>query len=495
MTLIYLKSNDTGHDAVNLKMLKLCSPHIDKYILHLINFCIQNSSFPDMWKIAIGCPIPKCPKPQKYSDIRMISILLTLSKIFEKILLRQISGYVDEHHLIPGTQNGFRPGFNTGFALAATLDDIIFSLDKNMISILVLLTFDTISHDLSYAKLKYYGFAPTAVQMMVSYLSDRYLKVRFDCEESSPALISSGVPQGSILGPLLFILYTADILTQVNSCKIQAFADDTQLYKSFHRSQFDLNIQVINEELNRIFNLSAQHNLTLNPAKCKILLFCKNKDYNFLKTLVKINIGNIEVPIVESAKNLGLVFDRTLRFKEHVNNLIKKAFSSLKLLYAARDILCQKLKKQLCESLVLSHFNYCDYVYGPCLDISDKLRVQRIQNACCRYVCGVRKFEHITPHLRGLQWLNMYERRKLHLCIIAHKILSTPANQLPVSCNFIRRFEVHNVNIRRKSALTIPINSTTMFERSFSYNAILLYNDVPRDLRSLDQKKFKIKYI
>jgi hypothetical protein len=158
-TLIYLKSNDTGHDAVNLKMLKLCSPHIDKYILHLLNFCIQNSSFPDMWKIAIGCPIPKCPKPQKYSDIRMISILLTLSKIFEKILLRQISGYVDEHHLIPGTQNGFRPGFNTGFALAATLDDIIFSLDKNMISILVLSTFDTISHDLSYAKLKYYGFA------------------------------------------------------------------------------------------------------------------------------------------------------------------------------------------------------------------------------------------------------------------------------------------------------------------------------------------------
>jgi hypothetical protein len=160
------------------------------------------------------------------------------------------------------------------------------------------------------------------------------------------------------------------------------------------------------------------------------------------------------------------VFDRTLRFKEHLNNLIKKAFSSLKLLYAARDILCQKLKEQLCESLVLSHFNYC----------------------------GVRKFEHITPHLRGLQWLNMYERRKLHLCIIVHKILSTPANQLPVSCNFIRRFEVHNVNIRRKSALTIPIHSTTMFKRSFSYNAILLYNDVPRDLRSLDQKKFKKKY-
>jgi hypothetical protein len=156
--------------------------------------------------------------------------------------------------------------------------------------------------------------------------------------------------------------------------------------------------------------------------------------------------------------------------------------------------LCQKLKKQLCESLVLSHFNYCDYVYGPCLDISDKLRVQRIQNACCRYICGVRKFEHITPHLRGLQWLNMYERRKLHLCIIAHKILSTPANQLPVSYNFIRRFEVHSVNIRRKSALTIPIHSTTMFERSFSYNAILLYNDVPRDLRSLNQKKFKRKY-
>jgi hypothetical protein len=146
--------------------------------------------------------------------------------------------------------------------------------------------------------------------------------------------------------------------------------------------------------------------------------------------------------------------------------------------------------------IILSHFNYCNYVYGPCLDISDKLRVQRIQNACCSS-CGIRKFEHITPHLRGLQWLNMYERRKLHLCIIAHKILSTPANQLPVSCNFIRRFEVHNVNIRRKSALTIPIHSTTMFELhviAFSYNAILFYNDVPRDLRSLDQKKFKIKY-
>lgn len=232
--LFNIKTNAYGTDGISAHMLKLCMPTIETVILHIINCCIEKSYFPAAWKTAIGLPLPKIKNPNKISDLRIISILPAISKILERILHSQMFEYFNSNGLIPNNQCGFRKNYSTATALTTVLDDIICSSDQGLSSVLVLLdfskAFDTLNHELLCAKLKYYGFNENSASLIKSFLSDRFQKVLCNNNESKTIRILSGVPQGSVLSPLLFIMYTAQILTSLAHSKIQAYADDTQLF-------------------------------------------------------------------------------------------------------------------------------------------------------------------------------------------------------------------------------------------------------------------------
>ena len=157
-----------------------------------------------------------------------------MTKILEKILFNQIYEFVNENNILPSCQTGFRKHYNTSISLAQVID-IISAYDKKYVTVLVLLdfskAFDTITHDLICAKLKFYGFCETSILLMKSYLLNRKQKIKCNNNFSPYCNINSGVPQGSILGPLLFILYTADILMSINSCKVQAYAVILQFFE------------------------------------------------------------------------------------------------------------------------------------------------------------------------------------------------------------------------------------------------------------------------
>jgi len=491
-----IASGATGHDGVNIVMLKYCLPFLLPYLTFIFNFCLIHSVFPAAWKHAIVLPLPKCKDPMEYKDLRPISILSTVAKIFEKIIASQMKEYLEKNKILPEVQSGFRSGHSCATALATITDDILTALDKRRLTVLVLLdfskAFDTINHKLLLSVLTYAGFSKGAVAFFDNYLRSRSQAVRV-CETISDSLvIDSGVPQGSVLGPILFTIYTLNFGSYVKNCNFHLYADDTQLYYSFELERIDDAVTIVNSDLNSVLKFSNDHGLRINPSKTQAIMFGYAAARVSALNTFRVNLNNTHIKFSDTAKSLGVVLDYKLRFKENTNLLIQRAFSNLKFLYSCRNILNGKLKKQLCDSLVLSHFNFCDNVYGPCLDAVDSARVQRIQKACVRFICGLRSRTSVSSKIEEMGWLSMENRRFLHCASMFHRVLAVSRPSY-LHRKITYRTDVHNLNTRFRGRLSPPLHRTELFKRSFSYQVVNVMNQIPLEVIQFSSKKFSLR--
>lgn len=490
-----IKTQAIGIDGLQINMLLMCCPYILIFITNIVNSCIKESFFPGLWKVTKVFPLPKKNNISSFSELRPISILSVLSKVLEKVIKYQIESHINNYNILPISQSGFRRGYSCTSALLEVTDDIFRDIDKGYTNVLILLdytkAFDTINHQLLFSILHYVGFSVKATEFIKNYLSDRSQFVETSAGRSDIKNIACGVPQGSILGPILFCIYSTNISSALTNGRVYIYADDTQIRFSLSDFNVALTNELINSELIKIVNFSNRHQLTINPAKTQILVFGKNKKE--LAEHLSVSIDGVLVACVDVAKNLGLHLDTDLKFKSHVNNCIKRAYANLKMLYPHRHVLDQNIKILLCDTMVLSHFNYCDVVYGPCIDYVDINRIQRVQNSCLRYIYGIKKYERISHKLIETNWLNMETRRNLHMVTLYHKIISLKSP--PYLYNKITfRSDVHNVHTRFRGHISPPLHRTSKFQGSFSYMIFKLYNLVPPKLKHLSTNMFKQKY-
>ena len=207
-------------------------------------------------------------------------------------------------------------------------------------------------------------------------------------------------------------------------------------------------------------------------------------------TSIKILINKDLVNPTSTIKNLGMIMDNKLQFNKHINSLIKRSYLMLKQLYGSSYILDANTKLRICQSLILSIFNYGDIIYGPCITSNDKRRIQVAQNSCVRFVTGIKKGQHISAARRDIGWLDMESNRLLHSLCLYHKII---INGTP---SYLRnrvkyRLEMHNVNIRHSKTLSIPKHNKQLFKRSFSYQIAFCYNKVSNVQKSKLLKQFR----
>lgn len=489
-----INSKSVGVDDIGIELINLSCPFLVPYITHVVNFCLEHNVFPKCWKTARILPLPKTKNPTELKDLRPISILPTFSKILERAMDFQLRDFLNSHSLLPVTQSGFRKGYSCTTALAKILDDILIAIDNNQLTALVLLdfskAFDTINHKVLLAILHYIGLSNDAILLLKNYLLDRSQLVKLANQVSDIRAVGSGVPQGSILGPLLYTIYTSTLGNSIKSCSYHFYADDTQLYYSFNPKDIFFANNLINTDLNNLIAVAEKHSLIINPSKSQIMLFGRRKSRTANINNLVIQVKNSQLPITEASRNLGLHIDSDLRFKKHISLCIQKAYLNLKFIFSNRHILNKNTKIILTEALVLSQFNFCDTVYGPCLDSVDSARIQRIQNCCIRLIFGLRRRDHVSHKLPELKWLNMAGRRIMHSYSLFHKVLTlkTP----PYLFEKVRyRSDVHNINIRSKGLLTPPFHRTSMYQRSFSYNIAKYYNSLPPQFKKLPQFKFK----
>lgn len=489
-----IKNSAPGFDGLSIAFIKICCPHILLYLVHIFNSIIVTTKFPTSWKHARITPIPKIKNPQEISDLRPISILIGLSKILEKLLAEQLSQFLDENHILPQIQSGFRTGHSSTTALLHITDDIFQAVDKSECTALIMLdfskAFDTVRHDTLLAILKSSGVCIDSLQLFRSYLTDRKQSVKLGDNLSVPRNVLSGVPQGSVLGPLLFSLYTSQFDKFIRYCKMHMYADDIQLYYNFSIGELNNAAVTLNTDLDNIADIANQHSLMLNAKKSVALVFGNKCNKSIAKSNLQINIKNDVIKISDNAKSLGLILDDSLRFREHVMRSIQRAYGALRLLYPHRSYIPTATKKVLCETLVLSQFNYCSPIYGFCLDQETHSRVQRVQNSCIRFIYGIRKYEHVSHKLKELRWLPMKERFSfISLCLFHKIILYKCPPYLYDKLNY--RTDIHNVNIRNRNKLSCPAHRTSIFERSFQFNIYKLYNAIPDEIKKCSMYKFK----
>nr|CAI5821877.1 unnamed protein product [Callosobruchus analis] len=266
-----------------------------------------------------------------------------------------------------------------------------------------------------------------------------------------------------------------------------------QILYSCRPDKLDEGCSKICTDLQILSDLSQRHSLRLNPEKSNYIVFGPKKIRNALANNLNVQIDGVSINRQTEVKNLGVILDEDLRFKKHVTNTIRKAFSNLKSIYGYKDLLNRNTKILLTDALVLSHFNFCDVLYNACIDYHDTKRIQKVQNACLRLIHGIRRGKSTSHKLVQTNWLNMKDRRVLHSVCLYHKVVTTKV-PLNLYDKITFRHYVHNVNIRSKSYITPPAHHTALFERSFSYNIAKTYNAVPQSLKPKSLKAFAEQY-
>jgi hypothetical protein len=409
--------------------------------------------------------------------------------------------YLEENNILPSRQSGFRSGHSTATLLLDIIDDVLNAQDSGAGTVLVLLdysrAFDCINTELLISKLFYYGFDDVALQWFTSYLSGRNQRVQTVNETTGTESISKtvtverGVPQGSILGPVLFILYTADIVQSITNCKFHLHADDLQVYYSFNPDETSKAVDMLNQDLERINCWSEQNNLVINPQKSKFLILgTKNQILRIRNQTLSLKIGDCSVELVDEARNLGVLMDGNLKFENHVKEIIKNCYYRLKVLYRIREYLNVDLRIFLCESLILSKLNYASTVIGGCLLSRTKKLLQRVQNACARYCFPIPRRTHITPFLNRGGLLNIDSRFKLHFASLLFGVIK---NKNPPY--LFQKLTFSQRPVRSASKLAYARHTTAAFEGSFRHAATKCWNDVPPPIRiSVSRMVFKNKF-
>lgn len=501
-----IKTNAAGHDTLTIEMLKLTLDITLPIIVAIINRSIETSTFPSAWKTALVRPIPKKKTIENFSDLRPVSILPALSKVMEKVVLKQIECYFHEKNIIPRLQSGFRKGHGTETALLHVTDELTEASDKGLSSIIVLLdysrAFDCLRSDLLLAKLLHYGFSSDTCQWFRTFLTNREQMVVLnspngEIKSSKTRKLIRGVPQGSILSPLLFSIFTADLPSHIKTCNYHLYADDTQIYYSFSGKNVKEAINKINLDLGNIYKWSIDNSLVLNPSKSKMIIMgTRHQIREVINSNEKININNIVIEPVSHARNLGLIIDGEQKYEKHVNEKIKNAFFKLKQLYRIRPYIKEELRMQLVDLLVLSPFNYCDSVYGPRINNNTAMAIQRVQNACLRFCFNIPRRKHVTPYMNAKGIINMSARRELHYaCLTQRVIWSKCPDYLFEKLTWKRDFSRSNLRSVSSNMLQIPAHKSTRFKGCFKLQASKIWNDLPPPLRiKMTVQSFKLKY-
>ena len=373
--LVTLKDSATGWDEINAMFLKTSLNYIRDPLCHVCNMSLEEGIFPSKLKIAKVLPLFKAEEPSNFNNYRPVSLLRILSNVFEKIMYNRVSDFINQLEILYKFQFGFRKKHYTYLAHLILMDKITKSLENGDKVIGIYLdfskAFDTVNHDILLQKLYYYGIRGNAYEWFKSYLTDRVQYVTYNGVQSSPKKIQCGVPQGSILGPLLFLLYINDLPNVCAKTMPFLFADDTNLFIS-RKNSHEL-YEAANNDLNAISEWLQVNRLSLNVKKTHYMLFSSTK---IMSTNAELKIEAEIFSEVTKTKFLGVIIDNRLNWQHHISYISWKCAKGISIIIKLRKFLNNESLRSLYYAFIYLYLMYCNHFWGnACSVYLNKLSV------------------------------------------------------------------------------------------------------------------------
>jgi len=345
--------------------------------------------------------------PNESKNYRPISNLPFVAKLLERVISAQFTCYLNVNHMLPDCQSAYRSFFSTESALLKVTTDISMAADRGQLTLLMMLdlsaAFDTVDHAILLARLnKSFGLSDTALKWFNSYLQNRSQVVFSGGVLSNVSALACGVPQGSVLSPLLFVLYTVDLLFIIerNGLNGHMYADDTQTYVYFSPNEISMALASLQECFSELQMWMNNNKLVLNASKTEIIIFCSKYQFDKI-TPSSIYLGDVQVSISNQVRNLGVTFDSLLWFEQHSRLLSSSCFFQIRQIWSIRHCLSDTATEILVHAFISSRLDYCNSLFLSCNN-SVLDRLQRIQNAAARLVLRAKRYDSTTPMLQQL---------------------------------------------------------------------------------------------
>ena len=478
-----LESNKSpGYDDISISVLKKSIFTFVQPLCNIFNMSLENGIFPNALKKAKVIPIFKKGHKHILSNYRPISILSTFSKIFEKLVYNRLMSFLNDKNILYHKQYGFRKQYSTYMALLDFTNTIAKAFEKKQVLIGLFLdltkAFDCINHDILIKKMQFYGVRGNVLKWFYSYLDNRVQYVSVNNISSAIKHIPVGIPQGSVLGPLLFLLYVNDIQFASNILNSIIFADDTNLFAS--GDNIDVLCTTVNEELKNIDAWFVANKLKLNIDKtCWMLFQPKNK--NIDTSLIEICIDQHVISFVHSVKFLGVIIDEKLNWKEHIDHVSCKIAKAVGAINRIKTIVPYNVLVSLYNTMILPHISYCNIVWGNCAK-THLNRILVLQKRAIRIIFNLQPLSHTAPYFRKMNCLTIFNIHKQQIAIF---MFSYCHNYLPKFLDdcFIVNRSIIKYETRQSNNLYMP-NFIYEFSRStITYAGPKIWNELSNEVK------------
>ena len=443
----------------------------------IFNCSLATGIFPDQWKAAKVVPLFKGGDRENVENYRPVSLLPLPGKILEKIVHSRLTDYFGHTNFISENQGGFRKGFSTTSIIADLTDDLFVGTNNGLTTLAAFIdlkkAFDTVDTDILLRKLELAGIRDTTLQWCHNYLTNRSQRTIANNITSTSLPITCGVPQGSVLGPLFFLVFINDLEFALTNCKFKLYADDSVLYQSGLNGDHAANL--LQPSLDEFSQWCNVNKLTINTKKSKLMIFGSRSKVKKAKH-VNAKLNGVLLQKVPSYKYLGLILDPTLSYNKHVSYVIKTVLFKVMMLAKLRKYLNDNVALLIYKSMLLPYFDYADVIFSN-TSTGDLDKLQRLQNKCLR-LCNQR--------IRNVNTARLHKTTKV-------PFLKDRCRAHVLNFMYIRKSKPGLLNVReiRTRAhdgplFNVPIPRCEAFKRSVVYFGSVEWNNLNAETRNMD---------
>jgi hypothetical protein len=475
-------NNSSGLDGISNKMLRFAAPVICESLAYIYNLCFSKNYFPSSFKIAKVRPLLKSSSldSSKLENYRPISLLSVLSKPFEKHIYKATLQHLTQNDLIIDSQSGFRQKHSCHSALTKIIDNWHLNINNGKMCGAVFVdfkkAFDMIDHDILILKLETMRVNKNSVQLLKSFLTDRKQMVLFNNSLSTPNVITSGVPQGSILGPLLFTIYINDLPLHIINSICDLFADDCTIHKS--DNDFAKLEKSIQNDINILMEWTVKNRMQINISKTKSMLITTRQKLSLShNTALRIVADTTPIESVHEHKTLGVIIDQHLTFNSHILKLTKQTAQKVHQLSKIKHFLDEHARVIFFKAHIQSNLDYCSTVWDMCPSYTIK-RLCSLHKRALRLVSDVHTEQSEVLYER-LHILPPKKRFLFNKAKFIHKILHH--NAPSYLTNLFKSAGRHS---KRLKNIFLPKPKIGIFMKSLSYSGVHLWNSLPFNLKT-----------